>query len=154
MTATTSGLDPLDRIEKSIDIDAPASTVFALVSRPGWWINNGEVDAEADLRRDGDVWVVTHPEHGEFRFETIESTPPSYVAHRWHHRLPDDGVDRATLVEFRIEDRPGGGVRLSVVESGFSLLHKPREQWLADRADNDRGWDTELAAARDFVTAP
>ena len=145
-------VDPLDRIDQSIDIDATAETVFALVSRPGWWINEGAVDPEPDLRVEGDVTVVPHPPYGEFRLATVTSEPPNHVAFRWHHDQPDDGIKRSTLVEFRIEPRPGG-VTLHVAESGFSQLRKPREQWLADRANNDQGWATELAAARAFVEA-
>lgn len=144
-------IDPLDRIDKSIDIDASAERVFELVSRPGWWINEGTIDANPDLRQEGELSIVTHPEYGEFRLETVVSEPPTYVAFRWHHRLPDDGKQRSTLVEFRIEPRAGGGVVLSVAESGFAGLQKPRQEWLKDRSDNDKGWDIELAAARSFV---
>ena len=147
----STAIDPLDRIDKSIEIDASAERVFSLVSRPGWWINDGTVDPEPDLREEGDITVVTHAEYGEFRLSTEASEPPSYVAFRWHHRLPDDGKERSTLVEFRIEPRPTGGVTLSVAESGFSLLQKPREEWLQDRSDNDEGWTTELSAAKAFV---
>lgn len=148
---STSTIDPLDRIDQSIEIDAPAEEVFRLVSRPGWWINEGEIDPEPDIRQEGELTVLTHPTHGEFRLATVASEPPGYVAFRWHHRLPDDGRQRSTLVEFRIEPRAGGGVLLHVAESGFSRLHKPREDWLKDRSDNDQGWATELAAARTFL---
>lgn len=150
-TTDTSEIDPLDRIDKSIDIDASAEAVFALVSRPGWWINDGTIDPDPELRADGEFTVVVHPEYGEFRFETVTSEPPRNVAFRWHHALPDDGIARSTLVAFTIEDRAAGGVTLRVVESGFSGLHKPRSEWLQDRSNNDAGWDTELAAARAFV---
>jgi uncharacterized protein YndB with AHSA1/START domain len=148
---TSTAVDPLDRIDQSIEIDATADTVFRLISRPGWWINEGTVDPEPDLRVEGDVTVVTHPKYGEFRLSTVASEPPTYVAFRWHHALPDDGKKRSTLVEFRIEQRDGGGVLLRVAESGFSGLQKPREEWLADRSNNVEGWTTELAAAREFV---
>jgi uncharacterized protein YndB with AHSA1/START domain len=148
--STITGLDPLDRIDHSIDIDASAEKVWDLVSRPGWWINDGTVEAEPDLRQEGDVTVVTHAEYGEFRLLTVEAQRPSYVAFRWMHRLPDDGKERSTLVEFRIEPRESG-VTLKVAESGFSGLQKPREAWLKDRSDNVEGWNTELAAARTFV---
>jgi len=144
-------LDPLDRIEKSVVIDASAEKVFELVSRPGWWINDGAIDPKPDVRQEGDLAVVTHPEYGEFRLQTVASEPPRYVAIRWHHQLPDDGARRSTLVEFRVEPRHAGGVTLSVVESGFSRLQKPREEWLRDRSGNDEGWETELAAARTFI---
>lgn len=150
----TTQIDPLDRIDKSIDIAATAEKVFAIVSRPGWWINDGTaVDPDPDIRTEGGFTIVTHPEHGEFRFETVTSEPPNYVALRWHHALPDDGKKRSTLVEFRIEANDAGGVRLNVIESGFSRLQKPRADWLGDRENNVRGWDAELAAARTFVEA-
>jgi len=148
----TTEVDPLDRIEKSIDIAATAEKVFALVSRPGWWINDGTaVDPEPDIRSEDGFTVLTHPEYGEFRFETVASEPPSFVALRCHHDVPDDGKKRSTLVEFQIEPRAGGGVRLDVIESGFSGLQKPRADWLQDRENNVRGWDAELEAARRFV---
>ena len=146
-------LDPLDRIEKSIPIKANAEKVFDVVSRPGWWINGGDaIDTEPQLRQEGDLTVVTDPTHGEFRLQTVESDPPHYIAFRWHHRLPDDGIKRSTLVQFRLEPQ-ADGVLLKVVESGFSRLQKPREEWLQDRTDNTSGWELELGLARDLAEA-
>jgi uncharacterized protein YndB with AHSA1/START domain len=146
----TTDLDPLDRIDRTIDIDATASRVWDLVTRPGWWINEGSVDPEPDVRTEGDATVLTHPTYGEFRLLTVESRPTSYVAYQWL----DAGVATPTLVEFRIERRPAGGVTLSVTESGFSRLGKPRAEWLAHRAGNDDGWRDELTAAKTFVEGP
>ncbi|QDP94684.1 ATPase [Microlunatus elymi] len=146
-------IDPLDRIEKNIKINAGPEKVFEIVSRPGWWINDGtEIDPEPDLRQEGDVTVVSSPKLGEYRMQTVASDPPHYVAIRWHHQLPDDGIKRSTLVEFRLEPQPDG-VLLSVVESGFSKLQKPREDWLADRAGNTEGWELELGLVRALVEA-
>jgi uncharacterized protein YndB with AHSA1/START domain len=152
-TTTTTDLDPLDRIDKSIVIDASAERVWDLVSRPGWWINDGTVEADPDLRQEGEVTVVTHQEHGEFRLLTVASDRPSYVSFRWIHGETEDRDERSTLVEFRIVPR-GDGVTLSVTESGFSSLSEDRTTWLADRSGNDEGWTTELAAARTFVERP
>ena len=146
MKDSVTALDPLDRIERSIEIDASAERVWELVTRPGWWINEGTVDAEPDVRVDGETTVLTHPRFGEFRLVTLESRPTSYVAYRWL----DPGADAGTLVEFRIEPREAGVV-LSVAESGFSGLGKPREEWLRHREGNVEGWTNELAAAKTFV---
>jgi hypothetical protein len=81
-------LDPLDRIDRSIEIDAPADRVWALVTRPGWWINQSAVDPDPDLRTEGEVTVLTHPTYGEFRLETVESRPLSYFAFHWQDRGP------------------------------------------------------------------
>jgi uncharacterized protein YndB with AHSA1/START domain len=139
-------VDPLDRIDRSIEIDASAERVWELVTRPGWWINEGSVDPDPDVRVDGPVTVLTHPAYGEFRLETVESRPPSYVAYRWLE--PD--ADVGTVVEFQIEPRDGG-VTLSVTESGFSRLGKPRDAWLKHREGNVTGWESELSAAKGFV---
>jgi len=143
---TATDLDPLDRIDRSIDIDASAERVWDLVTRPGWWINEGTVDPDPDIRVEGETAVVTHPAYGEFRLETVESRPTSYVAYRWL----DAGSDVGTLVEFRIEPR-AGGVTLSVAESGFSELGKSREAWLEHREGNVAGWKSELSAAKSYV---
>lgn len=137
----------LDRIERSIDIDATAERVWQLVSRPGWWINEHDVDPEPDLREEGGVTVLTHPRWGTFRLGTEQQDPPRYIAFRWI----DPGADTGTPVQFRIDDRPEGGVRLSVVESGFTELGKTDDAVRSHVQENSSGWEAELAAARRFV---
>jgi len=139
-------LDPLDRIDRSIDIAAPAERVWDLVSRPGWWINEGAVDPEPDLAIEGSDAVLQHPTYGEFRLQVLESRPPTYVSYRWI----DPGVEAGTLVEFWIEPREAG-VTLRVAESGFSRLGKARADWLEHRKGNVEGWASELTAARTWV---
>lgn len=138
----------LDRIERSIDIDAPAEKVWALVERPGWWINESEVDPDPEIRYEDDVAVVVHPTYGEFRIQTVETDRPRYVKYRWI----DTDSDGGTLVEFRIDDRPAGGVTLKVVESGFLSLGKDHEALVKHYQGNTEGWELELAAAERFVT--
>jgi uncharacterized protein YndB with AHSA1/START domain len=146
----TNAVDELDRIDRSIDIDAPAERVWGLISQPGWWINSGTIDPDQAIERDendDDVVVVHHEEHGDFRIRTVELDQPRYAAFRWL-----SGEDTAgTLVEFRVEDRPGGVV-LRVVESGFSSLSNDRSTWLKAREGNVEGWAIELAAARTHLT--
>jgi uncharacterized protein YndB with AHSA1/START domain len=144
-----SGTDPLDRIDRSIDIDAPPERVWELVSRPGWWINEGAVDPEPDLRVTEGHAVLRHPAYGEFRLEVLASRPPSYVSYHWL----DPEATAGTLVEFWVEPREGG-VTLRVAESGFSRLGKAREDWIAHREGNVEGWASELAAARTWVERP
>ena len=149
-TYTPAELDELDRIARQIDIDAPAERVWQLVTRPGWYINDGVVEAEPNLSYEGDVAVVRHPSLGEFRFRTVELDEPRYAAFRWigtPHRGESSG---STLVEFWIDERPGG-VTLRVVETGFSSLADDPAAWLKEREGNDKGWRTELEAAKAFV---
>ena len=149
-TYTEAELAELDSIARQIDIDAPADRVWELVARPGWYINDGTVEDEPDLRYEGDVAVVTQPGVGEFRFRTVQLDKPRYAAFRWLG-TPFRAVSEGTLVEFWIDERAGGGVTLRVLESGFSTLSDDPATWLKEREGNDRGWTEELAAAKAFV---
>ncbi|MZD06871.1 ATPase [Streptomyces sp. SID5785] len=149
---TPAELDALDRIARRIDIDAPAERVWDLVARPGWYINDGVVEVEPDLHRESDdVTVVRHPTLGEFRFRTVTLDRPRYAAFRWIGTPYRDEARPSTLVEFWIDERDEGGVTLRVVESGFSSLSDDPAVWLKEREGNDKGWSTELAAAKAFV---
>ncbi|TFV62481.1 UNVERIFIED_ORG: ATPase [Bacillus sp. AZ43] len=151
-THTATELDDLDRVARQIDIDAPAARVWDLVVRPGWYINDGTVDPDPDLRYEGDVAVVAHPTLGEFRFRTVRLDKPRYAAFRWLG-TPFRNSSEGTLVEFWVDERAGGGVTLRVVESGFSTLSEDPAVWLKEREGNARGWTDELAAAKAFVEA-
>jgi uncharacterized protein YndB with AHSA1/START domain len=138
----------LDRIERSIEIDASAETVWTLLERPGWWINEHEVDPEPVIRWQGDdVAIVVHEKYGEFELRRVEATPPRYISWRW---IDEPGADAGTLVEFWVDDRPGG-VTLKVVESGLAGLGKDAEALQKHYDGNSEGWEVELAAAKRFV---
>ena len=116
MDHAATDIDPLDRIDRSIEIDAPAERVWDLVTRPGWWINEGAVDPEPDVRVEGTPTVLTHPKYGEFRLETVESRPPSYIAYRWleprHGRCRHAGGVPDRAARGRGRDSLGGRERL------------------------------------------
>lgn len=157
MVHTTEELAELDSIRRQIDIDASAEKVWSLITRPGWYVNDGTVlddpDTRVETADDGaEVAVVTHPTMGEFRFRTIELDEPRYAAFRWLG-TPFRDATEGTLVEFRIEDNPAGGVTLEVLESGFSTLSEDPAVWLKEREGNDNGWAQELEAAKTYVEA-
>lgn len=157
MVHSTEELAELDSIRRQIDIDASAEKVWSLITRPGWYVNDGTVLDDADTRvetaDDGtEVAVVTHPTMGEFRFRTIELDEPRYAAFRWLG-TPYRNATEGTLVEFRIEENPAGGVTLEVLESGFSTLSEDPAVWLKEREGNDNGWAQELEAAKTYVEA-
>jgi uncharacterized protein YndB with AHSA1/START domain len=148
MTQTHGQIDgELDRIERSIDIDASAEKVWSLITRPGWWINEEEVDPDPELRREGEFDVLAHPKFGEFRLRTLESDEPRHVAYLW---VDNVAPEAGTNVEFWIEDRPGG-VTLRVVESGFSGLKKDRAAIDNQIKENTHGWEVELGAAKVYL---
>jgi uncharacterized protein YndB with AHSA1/START domain len=144
-----------DSIERQITIDAPAERVWALVSQPGWWINNGVI-VDHEIERVGDDLDVIHdPDHGEFPIRTERLDPPRYAAFRWLADREDrTGSGPSTLTEFWIEDRAGAeGVTLRVLESGFSTLGASDEERRKHLDENTEGWEQELAAARTYVEA-
>ena len=139
----------LDRIERRIDIDATAEKVWQLIERPGWWINEHEVDPDPTIRQEEDgLAVLVHPTWGEFRIQTVEAERPRRLAYRW---IDNDHPDTGTLVEFSIDERAEGGVTLTVVESGFTGLKKDREAIARQVTENTHGWELELQAAQRYV---
>lgn len=157
MVHSTEELAELDSIRRQIDIDASAEKVWSLITCPGWYVNDGTVlddpDTRVETADDGtEVAVVTHPTMGEFRFRTIELDEPRYAAFRWLGTPYRDATE-GTLVEFRIEENPAGGVTLEVLESGFSTLSEDPAVWLKEREGNDNGWAQELEAAKTYVEA-
>ena len=137
----------LDRIERSIDIDASAEKVWSLIERPGWWINEGDVEPDLETRQEGEYDVVVHPKHGTFRFATLKREEPRHITYHW---VDNVAPEAGTTVEFWIEDR-AGGVTLRVVESGFAGLKKDRAAIDNQIKENTSGWEAELAAAKRFV---
>jgi uncharacterized protein YndB with AHSA1/START domain len=145
MADSTPDID--DRIERQIDIGAPAQRVWDLVAEPGWYINDGTI-VDHRIERDGGTSVVHDPTHGAFRFRTVELDPPRYAAFRWLSDEPGpDGGEASTLVQFWIDER-ADGVTLRVVESGFASLGGSEDDRRRRVAENSDGWETELAAAR------
>jgi len=143
-----------DAIERQIDIAATPERVYALVARPGWWINEGAITDNV-VATEGDVSTVTHAKYGTYRVRTVDADPPRYVAFRWLGGDPaNEGKEvPGNLVEFFVTANAAGGVTLRVVESGFSTLPGTDEQRRKNHADNSSGWEQELEAARAHVEA-
>lgn len=131
----------MDSVERHVNIDAPPERVWELLTRPGWFINDGEIVAH-DIEDLGDgVHLITDPVQGSFRIERVALEPYTRAAFRWRRGTSAD--DPATLVEFYLEERPGG-VRLTVIESGLRALGADRR--LCER--QAQRWSEELATAR------
>lgn len=143
-TETDTGLD---RVERSLPIDASAEEVWELVCRPGWWINDGDIEPDSLPAATSGVQVVRHPQQGTFEVHTLRADPPRYLSYRWLNENATEG----TTVEFFLEDRTGGGITLRVVESGFETLALPAVEREKLVAEHQEGWGIELLAARTFV---
>jgi uncharacterized protein YndB with AHSA1/START domain len=144
-----------DRIEKKVLLRAPKARVWRALTNAdefGTWFRVAmegpfEVGRVAKGR-------ITHPGYEHLVMEvTVERMDPEAVfAFRWHPYAIDPAVDYSkeptTLVEFRLEDAPGGTM-LTVVESGFDRIPASR------RADafrmNDEGWSAQVENLRRHV---
>lgn len=138
----------LDRIEREITIQAPASRVWSLISEPGWYINDGEI-VEHTLERSGDVTTVHDPTHGTFRCRTLELDEPRYAAFRWLDSSDDEAP--STLVEFWIDEVAADTVVLRVAESGFASLSGSAEERRLKLESNQNGWSIELGLAQAYL---
>jgi uncharacterized protein YndB with AHSA1/START domain len=95
------------------------------------------------------VGQITHPGYDHLRIEMqiVELVPERYFSYRWRPNAIDPNKDYSaepmTLVEFSLEEAPGGGgTLLTIVESGFSRL--PPERRAEAFRNNDAGWSAQL----------
>lgn len=141
MSATNS-----DRIEKNVLLRVPRSRAWRALTNAAelgsWFRVNLEGGFAVGERVTG---KVTYPGHEHLTMElTVERMEPE---HFFSFRWPVDPTLGAltTLVEFRLDEVPGGTL-LTVVESGFDRVP------LARRAElyrgNDAGWATQMENVR------
>ena len=143
-----------DKIELSINTNAPAERVYDLVSRAGWWLYDRAITVNA-VAVDGVLTTVSHPKYGNYRVQTVSQEPPRYVAFRWFGGEPARETEPdapTTLIEFWVEDRPGG-VNLKGRERGVQNLFEGGDARRGNFDDNSQGWTQELEAARTFIEA-
>lgn len=143
-------MDEFDRIDRQIEIGAPASRVWQLVSEPGWYINDNQIVEHRIERPGGAVAVVHDPVHGAFAFRTVALDEPRYAAFRWLAD-PADPEAASTLVEFWIEETSETSVLLKVAESGFASLPGDAQERRRQFDENTEGWATELALAKNHL---
>jgi uncharacterized protein YndB with AHSA1/START domain len=141
-----------DAIRQSIEIAAPIDVVWRLVSEPGWWINDGELQEHQVTTTTADDGTVIAEVRGHgagvWRLIVVEVREREYAAFRW---APHAAADRdarnptgSTLVEFTLREA-SDRVIVEVVESGFAALAISPEKIVANYADNTEGWGIELA---------
>lgn len=144
-----------DRIEKEIVLKAPRSRVWRALSDAeqfGAWFGcklDGAFAAGATMRG-----RMTHAgyEHMTMELFVERIEPESYFSYRWHPYAVDPKVDYSgeptTLVEFHLEEAPGG-TRLKIVESGFDRVPAAR------RAEafrmNTHGWEMQAKSIERHV---
>lgn len=145
-----------DRIEKHVILKAPRTRVFRAIADAqqfGAWfrvqLDGPFVEGQSARGR------ITYPGYEHLSFEAVVERiqPESYFAFRWHPYAVDPKADYSaepmTLVEFRLEDAPGG-TSLRIVESGFDQIP------LGRRAEafrmNEGGWSEQCNNIERYVT--
>jgi uncharacterized protein YndB with AHSA1/START domain len=137
-----------DRIEKTIELNAPVSRVWRALT------DHREFGAWFRVRLDGPFVPgqvsrgrITYPGYEHLRWEAIvqKIEPERLFSFTWHPYAVDPKVDYSgepqTLVEFTLEKTPTGTL-LRVVESGFDGLPKGRR--IEAFRMNERGWGEQL----------
>ncbi|HVK73703.1 MAG TPA: SRPBCC domain-containing protein [Kofleriaceae bacterium] len=122
---TTGPLTLQDRIENELVVPAPRADVFAALTHPErWWAEKVE-----GALVPGQQPVVDFGMFGRIRFAVIAADAPDYFAYRWvqgvddpARRVDDPRTSPSTLVEYHLDDAPGGGTRVRQAESGFTAL--------------------------------
>jgi uncharacterized protein YndB with AHSA1/START domain len=148
-----------DRIEKRIALEAPVSRVWRALT------NHEEFGEWFRVKLDGPFVPgqvarghITYPGYEHIRWEAVvqQMEPERLFSFTWHPYAIDPAVDYshepATLVEFRLEPKDGGGTVLSITESGFDAIPKDR-QFEAFRM-NDQGWTEQMTNVARHVDTP
>ena len=152
METTTS----TDRIEKTVTLTAPRARVWQAIADArqfGEWFRvrlDGEFAVGATIRGN-----ITYPGYEYITMEVVveQMEPERFFSYRWHPYAIDPKVDYSpepmTLVEFTLEDAPGG-TRLTIVESGFDRVPLSRRAE-AFRMNSD-GWNEQMQNIERYVS--
>jgi uncharacterized protein YndB with AHSA1/START domain len=142
-----------DRIEKTVILKAPRSRIWRALSHAkefGEWF---KVALDTEFTPGATIHgTITYPGYEGLKMEMVidRMEPERLFSYRWHPGDPhvDYSAEPMTLVEFTLEDVPGG-TRLTIVESGFDRIP------LARRAEafrmNEDGWTEQIENIRRHV---
>lgn len=140
-----------DRIERSVKIAAPRARVWQALTDAeefGDWFGcdlTGQKFAPGQRTR-GRIRFKGY-EHIFFDVKVERMEPETLFSYRWHPYPMDPGIDywkdeEPTLVTFTLQDAPGGGTLLKVVESGFDKV--PPGRRLEAFRMNSQGWAGQM----------
>jgi uncharacterized protein YndB with AHSA1/START domain len=145
-----------NRIEKTAILKAPRARVWRAIANAeefGAWFGakfEGAFVAGEEL-----AGHITEPNEyaGVPMTIVVESVEPeSLFSYRWHPGGGDEPVDYSaepmTLVEFRLEEVPGG-TRLTITESGFEHVGAARRKQALE--GNSEGWSIQLERITSYV---
>ena len=155
-----------DRIEKTILLRAPRERVWRAVSDAkefGSWFGVAFDGPFAEGTRlsgkispttvDAEVAKMQEPYSGKAFDWTVERIEPMRrISFRWHPYAVEEGVDYskepATLIEFVLEEAPGG-ILLKISESGFDQI--PLERRAKAFKANEGGWEMQTRLIEKYL---
>jgi uncharacterized protein YndB with AHSA1/START domain len=147
-----------DRIEKKVVLRAPRSRVWRAITDAREFSEWFRVALRGQFEPGKEITgQVTYPgyEHLTFSASVERMDPERLFSFRWHPAAIDPKVDYSkeptTLVEFRLEDAPGGTL-LTVTESGFQALPAARQS--SAHEANSGGWEEQLRNIERHVAQP
>ncbi|HVU88314.1 MAG TPA: SRPBCC family protein [Pirellulales bacterium] len=144
-----------DRIEKKIEIRAPAARVWRALTDykefSAWFGVNLESPFIAGRATHGHI---THPGYEHLVMEVVvqKMEPERLFSFHWHPHAIDPQVDYSqetpTLVEFALE-KTATGTLLTVAESGFDAIpaHRRDEAFRM----NSQGWAIQIERVANYV---
>lgn len=147
----------LDRIDRTIEIDAPLDRVWRVLTTAADLAAWFRVAVEGDIAPGAEVWLTSlSPGHEGTRFlvRIVEMTPPRRFVWQWHPGAVDPTVDYSlepwTTVSFTLQPS-ATGTRLSVSEAGFNQISLARRAKVY--ADNTGGWTAVIDWIRTYAEA-
>jgi uncharacterized protein YndB with AHSA1/START domain len=145
-----------NKIEKRVELRAPISKVWKALTDHRQFSEWFRVKLEGPFVP-GQVTQgqLTYPGYEYVRFvaEVQKMEPERLFSYTWHPYPVEPDVDYSketpTLVEFKLEEVPGGTL-LTVTESGFDKILEYRR--LDAFRMNDGGWTEQLKNVEKYVT--
>lgn len=137
----------------SIQIKKPVSTVWQLISQPGWWLNDGRWN-EKSILEDGPVTRVEAEGLGVFNIEVDTLEEPDYARFRWYStRAENQHQGIKTSVEFSLKSLSPELTKLTVAETGFTDNLFPEEVQAENYQLNVEGWRFDLELIKMMLEA-
>ncbi len=143
-----------DAIVKEFTTSASKEKVFQAISDPSQMIKWFPDSIEGAIKKDERA-SFTFNGHGTAPVYIVAVEPNDYFAYRWvpgsikDANVGKDILDRpTTLVEFRLEEVPGG-TKVMLKESGFSSI--PQEVMEKAFGQNTQGWGFMLGRLEKYL---
>jgi len=133
-----------ESIERTLELAAPPARVWKVITDPAELARWFPDRAEWDLRPGGEGSFFWEG-YGTYPIQVVTVEEPRYLAWRWGNQA-DVGMEATgatTLVEWWLDERPGGGTLLRLKESGFTARKH--------RDGNEQGWAEELGELRELL---